>query len=209
VPRRPSRGQRGFSLIEILAVVIIIGLTLSLVLPNMAATRASRLKQHALDIAARLELARERAIVTGIPHRLFIDLGEGSYRVEWFVTSDEAYASLDELDAPPEEPPADPNMLEVDAYGNLLVSLSPPIGEQANYFAVPNRFGNADRLPDEIYFVGIDTWEGWIERGGVQIVFERDGTTDFTEIHLADAWDHLVVIEIQPLLDTVRVHTGE
>jgi prepilin-type N-terminal cleavage/methylation domain-containing protein len=208
VPRRQSRGQRGFSLIEILAVVIIIGLALSLVLPNMAATRASRLKQHALDIAARLELARERAIVTGIPHRLFVDLQGGGYRLDWFVTEDEAYASLDELDAP-EEPPADPNMPEVDAYGNLLVSLSPPIGEQADYFAVPNRFGNADRLPDEIYFVGIDTWEGWIERGGVQIVFERDGTTDFTEIHLADAWDNLVVIEVQPLLDTVRIHTRE
>jgi len=208
VPSRASRGEHGFTLIEILAVVIIIGLSLSLVLPNMAATRVSRLKSHAMDLAARLELARERAIVTGIPHRLFIDLQKGGYRVDWFVTEAEAYASLDELDDP-QEPPPNPNMPVVDAYGTLLVSLSPPTGEQADYFPVPNRFGNADWLPEEIYFVGIETWEGWIERGSVQIVFERDGTTDFSEIQLADAWDNKVVIEVQPLLDTVRVHALE
>jgi type II secretion system protein H len=88
--RQPTHEQRGFTLIEIMAVVIIIGLMLGLVLPNMSASRAARLRQHAMDVASRVELARERTVVTGTIHRVWLDLEEGRYWVAWYVTEEQA-----------------------------------------------------------------------------------------------------------------------
>ena len=34
-------------------------------------------------MVAQLELARQRAIVTGIPHRVYIEIEDGAYRIEW------------------------------------------------------------------------------------------------------------------------------
>jgi len=139
VPHRTARKRRGFTLIEILAVVLIIGLAMSFLLPNLDATRSSRLRQRASDIASRIELARERSIVTGVPHRVLIDLGAGGYRVDWFVTEDVAYASLDELDGTQVDPSSDANTGEADVYGNIEISLSPPVGDQADLRGDPPR----------------------------------------------------------------------
>lgn len=205
MPLRSARARHGFTLIEIMAVVIIMGLTLTWVLPNLAATHASRLKGQARDLVSRLELARERAVVTSIPHRVMIDLEEGSYRVDWFVTEERAAGIDDEWAAEDEPPPPE----EIDESSNAPVSLTPPRGEVRDYYPIPNRFGGDDWLPEDYYFEGVQTPEGWIQKGSVQIVFERDGTSDFAEIVLADTWDNSLTLEIQPLLDTVRIHDDE
>ena len=68
VSRGRGRTASGFTLIEIMAVVVIIGLTMAFVMPNLAANRSSRLRDQSLDLATRIELARERAILTGKVH---------------------------------------------------------------------------------------------------------------------------------------------
>ena len=73
-----------------LAVVAIFALLAAFVAPNLGLLSSRRLQQQAERISAQLELARQRAIVTGIPHRLAIDLDRGSYWLEWFVTQAEA-----------------------------------------------------------------------------------------------------------------------
>ena len=78
-PNQPTR-VRGFSLIEMLAVVLIFALMAMFVLPNFESVRSRALGHAAERIASRLELARQRTIVTGVPHRLWIDLDDDSYR---------------------------------------------------------------------------------------------------------------------------------
>ena len=54
--------------------------------------------------------------------------------------------------------------------------------------------------------MGVDTPDGFVDMGEVQLVFGRNGTTDYAEIVLADAWENQVVLEIQPLMNRVRIH---
>ena len=80
--RRPRPGSAGFTLIEMLAVVAIFSLLVAIVAPNIGRLSGRTLQAAADDLAARLELARQRAVVTGVPHRLWIDLDQASYRLE-------------------------------------------------------------------------------------------------------------------------------
>ena len=66
-----------------LAVVLMFALMASFVIPNLGAVRARALGREADKIASQLEFARQRAITTGIPHRVVFDLDAHLYRVEW------------------------------------------------------------------------------------------------------------------------------
>ena len=203
----PNDRRGGFTLIEVMAVVIVIGLALGIVLPNLSANRGAELEEHARGLASRLVLARERAIVTGAAHRVFLNLENGTTRVDWHVSEERAFAHLEDPYAPGGALP-DPNTGK-NYSDTRAISLSPPEREERDYFPVPNRFGNEDWLPPDIFFEGVNTPDGWIEEGSVQIVFRSDGSTDFSEIVLRDTWQNRVVLEVEPLLETVRIRREE
>ena len=187
-----------------MAVVIVIGMLMGLVLPNLNSRRGAQLESSAQQIAGTLQLARERAIVTGAAHRAFLDLEVGTSRIDWHVAEDRAFAHLaDPSDASPSEKPSR------EYSDGQSISLSPPEREERDYYPIPNRFGREDWLPEDIFFVGVNTADGWIEDGTVQIVFQIDGTTDYSEIVMRDNWENRIVLEIEPLLDIVRVRQEE
>ena len=84
--------RRGFTLIEMMAVVALVGMIFALGLPRLSSSRWRALGDAAESIAASLEFARQRAIMTGIPHRVLIDLEDGGWRVEWLVSESQALA---------------------------------------------------------------------------------------------------------------------
>jgi type II secretion system protein H len=187
--------QRGFTLLEIMAVILIMGLAMSLLLPAIGAGGGARLRGQAERVAAALELARQRAVVTGKPHRVWIDLEDASYRVEWLVADGEETGA-----APPAEV-VDP----MAAFQGELVDLAPPREQEAYYQPIPNRFGRGDRLDPDYFFEGVDTPEGWIKRGEVVIVFDWDGSSDASQIVISDPDARSVDLDIAPLLETVRI----
>ena len=72
-----------------LAVVAIFALMAAFVMPNLGTLGSRTLQHQAERIGGQLELARQRSIVTGIPHRLWLDLDGASYRLEWYVSEAE------------------------------------------------------------------------------------------------------------------------
>ncbi|MCH2187143.1 prepilin-type N-terminal cleavage/methylation domain-containing protein [Myxococcota bacterium] len=199
---RDSRSRHGFTLIEILAVVLIIGLTFGFVLPNLDSSRSRRLEDRARDIANLVHVARQGAITSGAEHRLWFQLDEGTMRVDWYVTgkrADEAYGdSIEPPLAAAEEPST-----------TTAVSLFPPESEGRDYYPVASKYGENFSLPLDYWVVGVETPEGFIETGEVQLVFGRDGTTDYSEVLIADAWDNQLIVEVQPLMDRVRLRSPE
>jgi prepilin-type N-terminal cleavage/methylation domain-containing protein len=198
-PTPHTRPASGFTLIELIAVVLILGLAMSLVVPNLTATRAGRLRDQARQVAQRLETARQRSITSGIPHRLWIDLEEGTMRIEWWVDEDRAYG----VDEDEEEESAPPVPEELDLSGPI--PMSPPKGLEPEFYPIMGAFGRDARLPDDYYFVGLDTESGWFESGEVEIVFGPDGVTEYAELQMADAWDNTISLEIEPLIELVRI----
>jgi len=202
VAARHSRSRHGFTLIEILAVVLIIGLTFGFVLPNLDSSRSRRLEDRGRDIANLVHVARQSAITSGAEHRLWFQLDEGTMRVDWYVTekrADEAYGG----------PVDQPVVAEAESNGATTVSLFPPESEGRNYYPVASKYGETTSLPIDYWVAGVETPEGFIDTGEVQLVFGRDGTTDYAEVIIADAWDNQLIVEIQPLMDRVRLRRPE
>lgn len=190
----PARAHRaGFTLIEILAVVLIIGFVSAMVFPNLRRSGNSGRHDQALNVASHLELARQRAIMTGRIHRVLIDVDRGSYRVEWYVRQ----SGDGETDSFAEQQRA---IWE----GQESAVFRPPVSGLA-YEPIPNRFGGMSSLADPFYFDGVETSDGWLDEGQVAVVFERDGTTDKAQIVITDPDGFAATLDILPILDSVRI----
>jgi hypothetical protein len=131
-----------------------------------------------------------------VPHRVVIDLDGGAWHVEWLVTEAEALGQ-DVSVEPAAGQAFDPKQ---------RVDLSAPRGETPQYRRVPAQVGTTSVLEDETVFSRIDTSEGPVNRGTVAVGFERDGTADAVRIVLADARGHAVMVDVEPLEETVGVY---
>ena len=57
------RVRRGFTLVEILVVIVMIGIMMKIVVPHFRVSNASRVRQAARQLGADIELARTRALL--------------------------------------------------------------------------------------------------------------------------------------------------
>src|SRR5262245_53371163 len=135
--RRAKSTDRGFTLIEILAVVAILALVAAFVVPNMGGLRRRALRAEAQQIAAQLELARQRAIVTGVPHRVWLELDQAEYRLEW-LAADPAAVAQAEMRAE----------AALDVHGNTPLALSAPPAPPLDYQPIPGNFGRLQVVAD-------------------------------------------------------------
>lgn len=192
---QPKR-EGAFTLIEMLAVALILALVLGIAVPNVGLLQRRQLDAQARNLVALLELARQRAVMTGTPHRVWIDLEAAVYRLEWYVTE------ADEGEGP--RP-----LLEYDLRGATPLPLSPPERTQRAYHPIPGREGDLRELPEDFEFRGLETDDGWIDRGEVVIGFDRDGTSTYAELLIQGDGDEVRALEILPLADAVRVRHEE
>lgn len=221
LPSRRARARRaapraGFTLIEMIAVVAIIAMVFAIGIPRLGSSSWDPLESEAESIAESLRFARQRAIMTGVPHRLLIDLEEGGYRIQWLVSEERALSAVGEegqgafsfggaLSNAGSGLSDDVGA----AAGGPAIDLVPPRVKQLDYFPIPNsRLGKYHWLDDALYFVGVDGASGWVEGGDYPIVFYVDGTTDAARLEIADANDKHLTLEIEPILERVHVRAG-
>jgi type II secretion system protein H len=197
--RQAARRDPGFTLIEVIAVVAIFALLVAVVAPNLGRLSGRTLRGAADDLASRLELARQRAVVTGVPHRLWIDLDQATYRLEWLVGDAEA-AGEPEAAAPPEE---------LDLRGDAPLPLEAPRDTTRAFRPLPGLLGRDELLADSLAFRGVETPAGLSDTGEATIEFAPDGTSDATSVVLDDESGHALVIDVLPLAEAVRVNDVE
>jgi len=191
-----SRRRAAFTLIEMLAVVLIMAMVATFVGPSFEAVRQRKLRSEAMRLASHLEFARQRTVVTGVPHRILIDLEGGTYRIEW-LGSDTA--------GQPE--PLVP--VEYDVSGGTPLPLGAPQQDAGSYVPIPGLLGHDQLLDDELDFAGLETPEGWLDTGESFVSFDRDGTASYTEIVLRDSSGQETALAVLPLDDAVRVIEDE
>jgi type II secretion system protein H len=210
---RPNHAN-GFTLIEMVAVIAIIGMVFAIGIPRLTSSKLRELRNEAESIATSVEFARQRAIMTGIPHRVLIDLEEGGYRIEWFVDEERAFAIGDDNLAGSDtaggvtgDAVSGPG--EGDENGAAAIQFYPPSRTEREYFPIPDRqLGSFTWLGDARYFVGLESSSGWVEGGDVEIVFDSSGLTEYTLLEIADSSENHLTLEIEPLLDRVRRRIG-
>ncbi|MBK7947796.1 MAG: GspH/FimT family pseudopilin [Deltaproteobacteria bacterium] len=214
-----SQRRTGFTLIEMMAVITLVGMIFALGLPRLSSARWRALGDAAESVAASLEFARQRAVMTGVPHRVLIDLEDGEWRVEWLVSESEAAAGELRGGAAGGGPSLAGALAgalgggaddESEPDPRAPIDLHPPTKAGLDYYPIPSPLGRFKKLDEDdiLYFVGLEGNSGWVEGGDVQIVFDADGTTDFVLLELADADDRHLTLEIEPLLDRIRRREG-
>ena len=78
-----------------------------------------------------------------------------------------------------------------------------------DYYPIPNpSMGTFRWLDETLYFVGVEGPTGWVESGDFGIVFFADGTTEPLALEIADADDARLTLEVEALLERVRVREG-
>jgi type II secretion system protein H len=188
------RGTSGFSLIEMLSVVAIIALVVGVALPNLGIRSRRAMEDEAKQLAATLEFARQRSVMTAVPHRLMIDVEGGAYWLEWLVSESRALG---------EDDPAELAVYELE--NRETVPMAPPRGSEQLYRALSGSLGHTTQIQEIIQIDAIETGGGFLERGLVGIVFERDGTSEPAEILLSDQEGNSMRLELAPVADTVRI----
>jgi len=184
----------GFTLIEMLAVMAIIALVVGIALPNFGLRSRRAMEDEAKQLAANLEFARQRSVMTGIPHRLVIDVEGGSYWLEWLVSEARARGEEDLPELPVYE-----------LGGREQIPMAAPRSAERSYQALPGSLGHAASLRGMVRIDGVETAGGFLERGLVNVGFERDGTSESVRILLSDEDGNSIGIEVAPLADTVRI----
>jgi type II secretion system protein H len=196
IQRGRAATGRGFTLIEVLAVVAILALVAVLVVPNLGALRTRRLKASAERLAAEIELARQRAVATGVPHRIHFDLDAARYRIEWLG---EQHATAAPVAA----------AMEYDVGGSSELPLAAPASAIAEFAPVADSFGNLREFEDGVFVASIETAEGAVQHGEAQLVFDRDGSADYSEIVLQEESGETQRLAVLPLDDAVRYVDAE
>lgn len=171
--------------------LLIAALLMSFTIPNISGLSARALRQQAEKLVASVDLARQRSVMTGVPHRILIDLDEGLYRIEWLAVD-------------PEDAEPDSGATE-ETYTDAPLSLAPPPAANRQYTPLAGMMGRLDRLEKDIVVSGVETPGGWVETGQAYLSFERDGTSSYTTIVLDDPDGNHLYLEILPLADTVRI----
>jgi prepilin-type N-terminal cleavage/methylation domain-containing protein len=205
-----TRANGGFTLIELAAVIAIMTMVFAIGIPRLGRSKLRALHNDAESIAASLDFARQRAVMTGIAHRVLIDLEQGGYRIEWLVEESQATASIEDSGDQFETSDFDlPGAGPVDGKGGALLDFYPPAHDEREFHPISNRqFGSFTWLDDARYFVGLESSSGWLEGGDVEIVFDATGSTEHSLLEIADADENHLTLEIEPLLARVRRREG-
>lgn len=167
--------------------------------PRVAALTSADLRREAEELARLMELGRQRSVVMGIPHQVRIDLDDVSYTLEWSPKAE----APEELEPDAEAEP------QFDANGRVPLDLSAPYADQRAFEPLPGMLGDTVLMADEIVISGVETPEGHIDSGQVEVVFETDGTASATVIFMDNSADRSLVLEVLPLADRVRIRDAD
>ncbi len=164
---------------------------MSVMLPNFGAMQTHKLRNSAEQVIERIDFGRQRAVMTGVPHRLAIDLDAGTYQLEW------------QGDRPIEkQEPATPE-LEPDV--RKQISLAPPAAKERSFEMLQGPLGKRETLGRGVEFAWIETPGGETDFGEAYITFEADGTSSYTLLVLDEPGGQKLALEILPLAETVRI----
>lgn len=93
----PPASARGFTLVEVIIVILILSIAAGFLLPRLQTSAHVELLSHSRRLALTLRHVRQQAILSGRTFRLYYDLGQHRY---WVESADES--TLEQQFAPAE-----------------------------------------------------------------------------------------------------------
>jgi prepilin-type N-terminal cleavage/methylation domain-containing protein len=185
---RGARALGGFTLIEIMAVVLILLLIAAVTIPRLSLVTSQTALDDGRRLAATLDFTREKALALGRAHRVVLDLDHGQYWIE------------------AQPPPTAPEPTLTWSKEDPLPLVAPQ--QDASAFApLPGR--TPTPLDANVRFAGLASDDGDASEGVVQIVFAPDGATPAASVLLAAGEKLRVRVDVAPFADPTRVTLDE
>lgn len=189
---RPRSGAHGFTLIELMAVIVILLLVTGIAVPNLGLRAGAAARDEAISLGAALELARQRSVATRRAHRVVFDLDRQTWWIEW--------------QAPPVEAPE----TETASWSDLdRIPLLAPLPEDRGFVPIQGTRGRPAGFRGEVLLASVESSGRVAEEGVVAIPFERDGTAPPAQVRLGDGTGRHLLLEVAPLRDSVRIRHAE
>ncbi len=185
---RHRKGAAAFTLIEILAVALLMALVAGIAIPNLGMRAAQNTLEEARSLASLFEFARQRAVMTGRPQRVVLDLDQQHY---W-------------MEAPRAEP-LEPVAARARWADQRELPLEAPRAAREGFTPVVGPAGRGYRPPNGVWIEAVDTAQGRIESDQVVVPFGWDGSTEATVVWVAGDGGNEVRLEIAPLADRLRI----
>ena len=174
-----QQDQRGFTLIDMIATIVVLGVLMAVTVPSMMATLdLMRLGQATREVERELQMAKSRAVSKGRPIRIRFNCpGAGEYRITELIGTPTVPAAEDNA----------ANRCDPAAYPFPVADNDP--------LTLPNLDGPVRRLPDDVDFNAVQTIEFWpngtahrdtgvlgqawplIPVAGINLTLEREGIT--------------------------------
>lgn len=174
----------GFTLIELILVLVIIGFLTSLVAPAITSRTGLRLKTTVKRVAAGLRYARSQAVVSGSNYRASFDLENGQVTIESLAKDD------------PYQRGAWGDDEEEDFYEEQSSTQRPP---EKKVFSLP-----PDVTIAQVVVNGEEIYEGIAE-----IDFSPNGSCSGGDIFLMDTKERIYRISLEFLTGIVKIREGE
>ena len=181
----PSSGddRRGFTLIEIMMVVLLIGIMTAIIVPEMKGTyQGALLRSTSRELINACQLAYSRAVSLNQPHRLRVKPRAGEYVVEKRVYLDQQEAYVPLRDVPGGEGSLDRRIrIAFHRPGDLPAGSSGPMNPPST------AADDSETDPD------------------IVLGFYPDGTADAAELVLQDRDGFQIALRVNPTTARVRV----
>jgi prepilin-type N-terminal cleavage/methylation domain-containing protein len=111
--RRAPEGAAGFTLLEVVLVLLIIGVVLAVAFPRFANIGGGDLKLEARTLIGRIQGLYAEAAFTRRPHRLVLDLDQERYAAEVMNVETRTFAPVDPTFMPPVQLPSGIDLKDV------------------------------------------------------------------------------------------------
>jgi prepilin-type N-terminal cleavage/methylation domain-containing protein len=181
---RRAGARSGFTLIEIMAVVLILLLIAAVVIPRVSLIASQAAIDDAKKLAAAIDFTREKAIALGRAHRVVLDLDHAQYWIE--------------AQPPPAPAPAILAWAELDE-----LPLFAPRTDSREFGALPGV--QPTPLDGNVRIAAVEADSSEAVEGLAQIAFEPDGATSAARVWLNAGDSVRVRVDVAPLADPTTV----
>lgn len=189
---------RGFSLLEIMVVLLLVGVFTAIAIPTFRSITGSKLKSTANQLQGLIRDTYARASLSGKTCRIVFDMDKKEYWVE---------ESADIVKVKSQEQEED------DKRERERDSDAAKLNKAPDFKAVEDELGKKQKLPEDIYFrsIWIDRFEERAGKGQIALYFFPDGYTEEAQIVIADdpAGKRLYNLVVEPLTGAVVIEDQE
>lgn len=189
---------RGFSLLEIMVVLLLVGVFTAIAIPTFQSINGSKLKSTANKLQGLIRDTYARASLSGKTCRIVFDMDKKEYWVE---------ESADVVKVKSQE------QEETDKRDRERDPAAAKLAKTPDFKAVEDELGEKQKLPEDIYFrsIWIDRFEERAGKGQVALYFFPDGYTEEAQIVVADDPEgkRLYNLVVEPLTGAVVIEDQE